>query len=172
MTIAAKGLLTIFSREKRLSDQLFWMMFYLCVALLPPLISIIGRKALVLPLIILSLLVVLRFFMREDCRKRMIASIKTPAIMLLLAFTALHRSSRTDRHDQRPGALANPDETGRHSSTHSPTQFCLVAPGSDQCWFIAKTDPHRHCQRHCRHLFKTYRRTLPCYRLGHPSKMA
>jgi O-antigen ligase len=81
--------LSLFSSEKRLSDQLFWMAFYVCVGLLPPLIGIIGHKAVLLPLLIISALIITRFFMREDCRHRMISQRTSPGIRLLLAFTLL-----------------------------------------------------------------------------------
>jgi O-antigen ligase len=83
--------LALFSGQKQLSDRLFWMIFYVCVGLLPPLISVVGRKAFYIPLLVISILVLARFFMREDCRNRMIAQFKftSPAVILLFALVLL-----------------------------------------------------------------------------------
>jgi O-antigen ligase len=81
--------LSVFSAEKQLSDRLFWMLFYVCVGLLPPLIAIFGHKTVYLPMLIISILIIARFFMRKDCRRAMVAQLTSPGILLLGSFATL-----------------------------------------------------------------------------------
>lgn len=89
VSVALDHFLSLFSSEKLLSDRIFWMVFYVCVGLLPPLIAIIGHKAVYLPLLIISVLVIARLFMREDCRRRMAVQLISPSVLLLFSFALL-----------------------------------------------------------------------------------
>lgn len=78
-----------FSSEQGLLDQLFWLAFYICIGVLPPLIGVLGHKALSLPMLFISGLVVTRFLMRGECRRRMIAMRDSANVLLLFLLTLL-----------------------------------------------------------------------------------
>lgn len=104
-------MLSRYSDEKLLSDQVFYLSFYIFIGLLPPLIGIFGHKAVQLPLFVISLLIIARFFVRKDCRNRMIGGLKNPGIIVLSLFLLLvlvHAINGTMFHPDRTRLLGKP----------------------------------------------------------------
>lgn len=70
-------------------DNLFFFAFSINIGLLPPFITLLGSKALQLPLIIIAVLIYARLLLRPKVLTRFIKSLNNASTLLILAFIGL-----------------------------------------------------------------------------------
>jgi len=77
------------SKKFSRADNLYFLMFYLCVALIPSVATLIGDKALQVPFVAIAVITICVLCLRPFRRKRFISAMKKPQYLLLFSFLML-----------------------------------------------------------------------------------